>query len=357
MRRLISAMQEDHVASKIADIQSPEEIPFAPSLREPMEFTDSYGNAFALQPGLREEIKPGWRAMFDAKDFIRIPESEEIDGRVSAAEASVKAFISHLVAMGYTCANQDMLEIGCFDGSRTYALAQTGGRSVVGSDLSRYYVAQFDGAKVTHKEISQTEYELSILRNAIRKGFESNIAEPGWTERVSFIEDDIAASSISDASFDVIVSWEVLEHVLNPETMFTRLYSLLRPGGITFHEYNPFFALNGGHSLCTLDMLWGHAWLSDMDFQRYVQSVRPNEADVAIRFFTENLNRMTLADLRTFGRNAGLELISFIPWNSRRAAELINNDVIRQAKNLYSSVTVEDFLVDTVWVAWRKPPS
>ena len=70
------------------------------------------------------------------------------------------------------------------------------------------------------------------------------------------------------------------------------MFRILKPGGYSFHEYNPFFSFNGGHSLCTLDFMWGHVRLSSIDFPKYLKQFRPFEYDLAMRFYKENLNRM-----------------------------------------------------------------
>ncbi len=41
-------------------------------------FIDSSGNTFELLKEIRDEIKPGWRSMFDAKSFNAIPSRNEI---------------------------------------------------------------------------------------------------------------------------------------------------------------------------------------------------------------------------------------------------------------------------------------
>jgi SAM-dependent methyltransferase len=134
---------------------------------------------------------------------------------------------------------------------------------------------------------------------------------------VTFVEDDITASTLEPATFDLIVSFEVLEHVARPADAFAAMARLLRPGGVMFHDYNPFFSTIGGHSLSTLDLPWGHARLSDDDVERYLREMRPAEVEQALRFYRDSLNRMTLADLRDAIAGAGLESVAIIPWHQR----------------------------------------
>ena len=61
---------------------------------------------------------------------------------------------------------------------------------------------------------------------------------------MTFVEDDITTSSLERGSFDAIVRFEVLEHLANPLDGVAAMARLLRPGGVLYHDYNPFFAVN-----------------------------------------------------------------------------------------------------------------
>ena len=150
------------------------------------------------------------------------------------------------------------------------------------------------------------------------------------------MEDDITATGLEPGTFDAIVSFEVLEHVQDPRAAFTAMARLLRPGGIVYHDYNPFFAANGGHSLCTLDFPWGHA-LDAADFKRYVADLRPDEFDQALRFYSESLNRMTRAELRDSIADAGLDLLHVLPGSDRALVRHLTPDVVAEVSRASSS--------------------
>ena len=172
--------------------------------------------------------------------------------------------------------------------------------------------------------------------------------------KVSFMEADICTSSIPSDSVDIIFSWEVLEHVTDPARAFSEMYRILRKGGVAFHEYNPFFSLSGGHSLCTLDFLWGHARLTDADFERYLDGLRPDEKSVALSFYRNNLNRMALADLHRHVGDAGFSPLSILPWQRRKHLELVTRDALSQCREVYPQATVSDLISPFVWTLLLK---
>lgn len=156
-------------------------------------------------------------------------------------------------------------------------------------------------------------------------------------------------------SFDLVCSWDVLEHVRDPRRAFAETARLLRPGGLAFHEYNPFFAPDGGHSHCTLDFPWGHARLSEADFLRYLAEVRPGETEVAGRFYRFNLNRMTLAECAGHARAAGLETLVLAATPDEGPLATVSPEIARQVSAWYPSATVHDLAVPAVRLLLRRP--
>ena len=130
---------------------------------------------------------------------------------------------------------------------------------------------------------------------------------------------------------------------------------LLRPGGIAYHDYNPFFSLIGGHSLCMLDFAWGHARLEPVDVERYFLELRPGAAEQSLRFYEQNLNRMTLADLRASVAGADLEVLAIVPWSDRTLVAALEPGTLAEVRRTYPSATIEDLLATFVTVVLRRP--
>ncbi len=316
-------------------------------------FVDRHGTRHVLDPGLRDRLKPAWRTMFDPIASARPPTPAAVRARAAAAERTV-AEIAGLVATvsGRPLAGQ-ILEVGCHDGAAAFALAALPGTSVVASDMARYYLTQGPAGPTAGPdpaaELADQQDRLATLRREAA-------AEAGLAfETVVFVEDDITASNLEPGTFDAIVSFEVLEHVADPPAAFAAMARLLKPGGIAAHDYNPFFSVNGGHSLATLDVAWGHARFDDADVERYVREIRPGEVDQALAFYRTSLNRMTIADLERAVADAGLELVAMVPWVDRRLVPTLAPDILAEVQRLHPSARATDLLATFVSVVARRP--
>lgn len=212
-------------------------------------FRDSRGKEHPLIAGLRDCLKPKWQTMFQPP-----PEKAQPVSGATAAESldnwcnrisKVERFLSMHSA---TLKDKMVIEVGAYGGATSFALARVGAAQVTGTDIAAYYIRQTPGKELSTESVTEKNSELTTQRDALRKAVSAEIGN-----RVRFLEDDICSSSLESQSADAIVSWEVLEHLKSPARAFEQMFRLLKPGGIAFHEYNPFFSQDGGHSLCTLD--------------------------------------------------------------------------------------------------------
>ena len=92
-------------------------------------------------------------------------------------------------------------------------------------------------------------------------------------------------------SFDLIYSASVLEHIHDIPAAFTEMYRLLKPGGLLVHKYHPFFCPTGGHALGILDAPWGHCRITPHDYNHYLNTLRPNESEIAQEWIISALTR------------------------------------------------------------------
>jgi 2-polyprenyl-3-methyl-5-hydroxy-6-metoxy-1,4-benzoquinol methylase len=316
-------------------------------------FVDSLGERFELERGYRDRLKPSWRSMFDPpRQALTADETRAMSAGPSRA---VREFEATLGSCGLSLEGARLLEVGCHLGERAFSLAVAGARSVTAIDLPEYYVQQTNRAAVDTGALEREAARLARLRASVREALTGAGAAPDALDRVEFLEDDIAESRLPDASFDAVVSWEVLEHLRDPEAAFREMHRLVRPGGWMFHEYNPFFCVEGGHSLCTLDFPFGHARLGAADFEAYVRRFRPEEADLDLRFYTYNLNRMTLAGLRRICAASGFRMLGIVEWPTTDDLADVGPETLRQTRVHYPDVTLTDLITRRVWVILERP--
>ena len=350
VRRIVEGALRDTGARTSA--AKPAGTPAAPAARSilPREtFVDRYGTTHQLDPELRDRLKPGWRTMLDPATLATAPTDAALRERAKKVATPVAEANALLGVMTGRTLTGRILEIGCYDGSAAFAMAADPGADVVGSDLARYYLHQRPGDVPSADELERQQGILAELRERAR------IVAGVERGRVAFVEDDITSSTLDPGTFDAIVSFEVLEHLLDPQAGFAAMARLLKPGGIMYHDYNPFFAVNGGHSLVTLDFLWGHVRLDDGDVERYVREIRPAEADQDLRFYRESLNRMTRADLVAALDGAGLETMAILPWTQRSLIPQLTPGILREVQRIYPSARPEELLQTFVAVVARKP--
>jgi len=314
-------------------------------------FVDQYGSAFRLVPGHRAMIKPHWeRALADApppwdtEEQIR-QELHEIASRVRLGAKMLGIF-------GCRLDGQRILDIGCGRGEEAMYLAGLGAASVVGTD---HQEPLCEGA-----EVSNPAERLLDTADQTRRLLLEHLGELGQSARfeeakVSYANDDIASSSFGDASFDVVCSFRVLEHLAKPSQAFGEMFRVLRPGGFAYHEYNPFFGIDGGHSLATLDIPWGHVRLAERDVDRYLAQFRPRERVKAMEHYRRLLNRMTIADMEGVARDAGFEVLALVPRARTEDVLEITEELYRQARRVYPGITLNDLVCRMVRVVLRRP--
>ncbi len=311
-------------------------------------FKDSAGNQFSLLRGFRDRIKPDWRAALgsDSDSDNTQPDPAERDLAINL----IRTIDHYLRLHGLGIKGKDILEIGCHGGAQSFAIASIGANHVDAIDIPRYGViqnAQKDPSNQAH--VSEQSSLLKQLRAANATFYQRDLVE-----RVDFYDLDVKDLEKTE-TYDLVLSVETLEHITDPARALAKMFKALKPGAACFHEYNPFFSILGGHSLCTLDFAFGHVRLSERDFSRYVREYRPMEADVAEAFFTRSLNRMTLADLRQASTDAGFEIVEIMPWRTKALLPLIDERLMSQCRALYPNLVLDDLLSDFVWVLLRRP--
>jgi SAM-dependent methyltransferase len=114
--------------------------------------------------------------------------------------------------------NKDVFDIGCGYGGRTVRYAESGARWVTGLEVS-------DSAVAESREFARS-------RGASNTNFVA-----GTGESLPF----------SDASFDIITSYDVFEHVCDLRQTLLQCLRVLRPTGKLYAVFPPFYHPTGAH--------------------------------------------------------------------------------------------------------------
>jgi 2-polyprenyl-3-methyl-5-hydroxy-6-metoxy-1,4-benzoquinol methylase len=308
------------------------------SLKVFNHFTDSYNCEHELLEGFRYYVKPGFKKVFES-EIAKVPSHQECSSILAGWIQRVKIMERYLNSLGYSFRGKSVVEIGDSCGYAAHALMLVGASDVTATDITSFYES--------HKN-----HSLTLNQRVWHKI--ANLVSPNQSDKILFREDNICESSLDSDSADFIVSWEVLEHLSDPQNAFKHMERILKPGGFSFHEYNPFFALNGGHSLCTLDFPWGHVRLNQQDFLRYLSEIRPQEYQLASNFYINNLNRMTIENCKQFLHQAKLSIVSLIPWTNRQHLNFVDTKTIQQSQRNYPSVSSVDLLSPGVVIITQK---
>lgn len=301
--------------------------------------------------GLREQLKPSWRGILKPENKL-IPLTVEKTNKLKNDIYQAESFLNNY---GYTIHGSNIMDVGCYAGIQCYAAIELGAKSSKGIDIPEYFTLQTTGKNINNNNDVE---EHSNLYTQKRK--EASAAfSPETLSKVSF--EDLSIHDLKEKEkYDIIFSWETLEHVIDNNKGFANIYNALVPGGVSLHTYNPFFSITGGHSLCTTNAPWGHARMTVNDFKKYTEENLPNDVpddfiDISLNFFTQNLNRMTQRDLKQILVDNGFEILEFIPHVKYNMMQNIDNEIFYQIKQLYPTVTITDLISDYVTVLIKKP--
>jgi len=311
------------------------------------EFTDSDQRTYKLYSGLRSKIKPGWENVLKTYRSQLPADQNVIRQKVSNGRIMLEKFEPVIDTFSSGISGSRILEIGCHDGAFSYALAEKGAKEVTGSEYSGYKIDAVDSTGITTDKSDHINNELAELRDKVSVYFDE-------TSNVNFIDDNICESGLDPDSYDIVCSIDVFEHLTEPEKALSNIARVLKKGGVSIHEYNPFMSLNGGHSLCTLDFLWGHVCLNEDDFVRYIKEIRPDEYEPAVSFYKNGLNRMTIEDMKRYCAQSGLEILEMIKFTKEQHLRMLKKETLNICKRNYPDLTAEDLVTPRIIVIFLK---
>jgi SAM-dependent methyltransferase len=220
----------------------------------------------------------------------RVPGAPERERRrwfldhVRGAAGEVHAFCAEA---GLTLDGRRVLDLGCGDGFITLGLALgTGASRVVGTDI-----------------VATDVEELGRLsRSALRRELPENLSFETCTE---------TSLPFETASFDVVTSWSVFEHVSRPVEVLSEVRRVLRPGGYVFLQIWPLYhSEHGSHLWYWYPEGFAHLRRPVDELRAEVATSTALESDVvdAVLVDLDTLNRITLDELHRALGEAGFRV-------------------------------------------------
>lgn len=162
-----------------------------------------------------------------------------------------------------------VLDFGCRFGGSSLWCARCGASHVIGVDI----------------------YEKGI---EIAREFASRQEFRDDNPRVEFLLGSATSIPVEDNSIDLVISWDVVEHLEDPESIFREWWRVLAPGGRVLVSFGPlWYHPHGLHLWEIFPAPWTHVLFSDRTciLARHVLKADGNSA---MSWMDLGLNKMTL---------------------------------------------------------------
>jgi 2-polyprenyl-3-methyl-5-hydroxy-6-metoxy-1,4-benzoquinol methylase len=284
------------------------------------------------------------RILFNlAKLFYRTEaaHSEEMKGALSSADkyetyrhGQLDFILSAMERFGITMAGKVVLDLGCNDGAITVGYPEEGASRVIGVDID-------------HEAIQKAQARRQV-------------------STISFVKSATGAIPVVDGSVDVIVCFDVFEHVAQPELMLQECRRVLSEGGKmligTWGWYHPY----APHLWSTMPVPWAHVFFSERTLLRtcrrvyhspwYVPNMHDFDANgnrIENKYEKEviprdYLNKMLIRDYERVFRKSLLKFkIHPQPFGSKFA---------RWTKLFLTIPWIREFITAYIWVVLEKAP-
>jgi SAM-dependent methyltransferase len=142
---------------------------------------------------------------------------------------------------GVKIAGKTVVDLGCNDGAVSVEYLRSGARKVIGLDIDEAAVCR---AREVHQD-----------------------------DRLEFLLSSVDAIPLADRSVDLVISYDVFEHVARPEAILRELHRILASGGQVligtwgwFHPFAP-------HLWSVMPVPWAHVFFSEPALLRVCRRV------------------------------------------------------------------------------------
>ena len=227
--------------------------------------------------------------------------------------------------------NSNILEIGFVSGGHSIIAFEKLGFNSFGID--NFYDGNFENSLLPYLDV----------KNQLKS-------------KSTFIKGDISKRNVGlEKNFDLIYSTSVLEHLMDIDGSFLEMNHLLKENGLIFHNYQPYFCVDGGHALGIGDSPFMHLQLNHAEYVEYLKKNRPFENEMAISWISENMNRKISQNImKEKIKNAGFEIIYFNSFNYHKHNADLTDKVQKNIFKNYDFLSKEDLLGSSVTVIAKK---
>jgi len=260
--------------------------------------------------------------------FAIIPQQNEIAAICKDNIKKAKGFIKILKPLFKSQNKLKILEVGCGSGYLAYAIASQEVGNIIGIDVEFPVYASIAEQPLIVDKFSRLN--------------------PNVNNNCLLDSVDVHNLKFKENSFDLVYSNSVLEHISGIKRAIEEMYRVLKPGGIAYHIYDPWFSPRGGHSLCTIDFPWGHVYLSPSEFENYILKYRFYEYQHAIPFYRDYFpqQKPVLKIMEKFFLDTGFQIIRWVDHQSTYSHHIkfLQNNQYQEIESRYPQCSIRDLL-------------
>ena len=174
----------------------------------------------------------------------------------------------------------------------------------------------------------------------------------GRARRVPFVQADLCGGLPLRADYyDLVCSFNALEHVADPEAAFDELIRVCKPGGTVHLKFGPLYPSAWGlHAYKTIPIPWVQYLFPARDIEARLQEVGIRDLGTE-REELQPLNQWHLAQFRRLWERSGCEVL-----DESTHEDLSNLWIIRRYPDAFSGrgLTFEDVVTKSVRVMLRR---
>jgi len=199
--------------------------------------------------------------------------------------------------------DKEVLDFGCGDGPLSLFLAMTKRpRRIVGVDIN---------------EVAIERAKATLIKNP-----------PPSDVAIDFVLGSTSGLPVADQSFDTLLAFDCLEHVMSPKFILNDWYRVLRPGGRCLIEWFPYKGPWGPHMEALIPIPWAHVIFGERAMFRAAEKIyelpefvprhwdldaegkkKPNKWHAWSSFKEQGyINELDIPTFETLSREAGFEI-------------------------------------------------